>query len=370
MRKISLAVALTLLASPISPAEAQVRSGAACKKLGQVSVSGKYKFTCIKKNSKLVWSKGRETQSAQKKPTPKPSPTPELPVQAILAQSLLEEVWKVPIKSQTSYRVLVEPGQSNELAGRLIEIVNLSLDFFAKLNVDIETDSTVYIGRFSWLNNYVPRNSWCYNATYSWGGSCGEGILFLNLAQIPALLGDKDKAKSAFAKRTDFVAQSVAAHEFAHQAQRDFAEKYRMVGVSFYPAWIREGAAELLKIAVYAKLTGMSYLEARDIYLYAGNPFLSCSSVKLREMLMSNNHPAMCNYTAGMLASEYLIATTKDPRSLFTFASSKVEEGGPDFKNDTGISLETYRLVMKEVFDLDIENWDLEVERYISRWAP
>ncbi len=85
---------------------------------------------------------------------------------------------------------------------------------------------------------------------------------------------------------------------------------------------------------------------------------------------MSNNHPSNCNYTGGMLASEYLVATTKDLRSLFTFAASKIEGNGPNFDNQTGISLDTYRYAMNEIFGLDIDVWDLAAERYMKTWAP
>ena len=387
MRKIPFLVALALLGSPLTPADAAVKSGASCKKPGAVSIVKAVEYTCKKKGKKLVWSKGtplfqtsktdqpsssETSPNSPKKVDPAPAPTNAVPNEALLVQSLFEELWKSPVKSKTNYKVIVEPAQSDsEWARRQIEIADASIDVLAKLDVDITTDSTIYIGwGFSWLNNYMPKNSWCYDATWSAGGSCGEGILFLNLAKTEQHVRTPVQGETITSPRVEFVPISVMSHELAHQAQRDFAERYRQIGVSFYPAWIREGAAELLKIAVYAHFKGISYVEARKIYLYTGFTYQGCGAFRLREMLMSNNHPSNCNYTGGMLASEYLVATTKDLRSLFTFAASKIEGNGPNFDNQTGISLDTYRYAMNEIFGLDIDVWDLAAERYVKTWAP
>jgi len=58
----SLALVLTVVAAPGSAAA--VKAGAACKKAGQTSVSAGMKYTCVKKGSKLVWSKGVAVKAA------------------------------------------------------------------------------------------------------------------------------------------------------------------------------------------------------------------------------------------------------------------------------------------------------------------
>jgi hypothetical protein len=379
------ATALFFSIFPLSSAEAAVTAGASCKTAGQVIVVKGAQFKCVKKGKKLTWNKFNVRTPATPKPSPTPTPTPSasaspsaspspkkvVPNEALVVQALFEEIWKSSTTSKTKVKIEIEPARKDsDWARQQVDLTNISLELFAKMGFDIKKDSTIYIGwGFDWLNNYMPKNSWCYNATWSGGGACGEGILFLNLKNTADWIRSGDKEIPFPSKQVQFVATSVMIHELAHQAQIDFAEGNRK-NVSFYPAWIREGFAELLKIAGYAKYHGISYIEARDIYLYTDATYQGCGDAKILEMLMSNNHPRNCNYTAGMLAAEYLAATTKDLASAFSFAGSKLEGLGPNFNNQTGISEETYRLVMKEVFNLDNNAWDPLVEKYYGTWAP
>ncbi len=62
-----------------SPANAAIKTGAACKTSGQIKVFSGKEFTCIKKASKLVWSKGKiiiTAEKANKTPIPTVSSTP------------------------------------------------------------------------------------------------------------------------------------------------------------------------------------------------------------------------------------------------------------------------------------------------------
>ena len=53
---VAMALALSIVVAPGS--SAAVKAGNACKKVGQTSVAGGFKYTCVKKGSKLVWGKG------------------------------------------------------------------------------------------------------------------------------------------------------------------------------------------------------------------------------------------------------------------------------------------------------------------------
>jgi hypothetical protein len=390
------AIALLLSLFPLTSAEAAVTAGASCKKSGQVVVVKGAQFKCVKKGNKLTWSKFTVRTPATPKPSPTPTPSPspdpkpsaspsaspsptanplkrpDVPSQALVVQALLDEVWKRDVKSKTKYRVVIEPARANSVwAKEQSELIDLSLEFLAKLGFEIKSESTIYIGwGFDWLNNYVPRNSWCYNATWSGGGSCGEGILFLNLKHTAEWIRSGDVEVPFPTPVVRFVATSVTTHELAHQAQRDYSEGNGKT-VSFYPSWIREGSPELLKIAVYAKYYGLTYREVRDLYLYHGAMFTGCGNAKLMDLLMSDNDERRCNSVGGFLASEHLVATTKNVQSTFTFASSKIAGQGPKFDQERkGISNETYQNVMQEVFNLDIDKWHPMVESYLEKWAP
>ena len=61
-----MAVVLSIVVAPIS--SAAVKAGDACKKVGQTSVAGGFKYTCVKKGSKMVWGKGVAVKPATVKP--------------------------------------------------------------------------------------------------------------------------------------------------------------------------------------------------------------------------------------------------------------------------------------------------------------
>lgn len=71
-----------LFASTTSPANAIITPGTKCTKVGATSISGNYKYTCIKSGKRLIWSKGVKFAKPTPKPTPtltpKPTPTPTL----------------------------------------------------------------------------------------------------------------------------------------------------------------------------------------------------------------------------------------------------------------------------------------------------
>lgn len=68
-----LLVGCLALTSNISNAEGAIKSGSACKKIGQVSNSLGNKYTCVKSGKKLIWKKG---VAATPTPTATPIPTP------------------------------------------------------------------------------------------------------------------------------------------------------------------------------------------------------------------------------------------------------------------------------------------------------
>ena len=73
LRLLALVLSFTLL---VSGAQAAVKAGATCSKLGSTStVSGK-KYTCIKSGKKLVWNKGVVVVKPTTVPTPAPTATP------------------------------------------------------------------------------------------------------------------------------------------------------------------------------------------------------------------------------------------------------------------------------------------------------
>ena len=75
----ALALALSIVIAPES--SAAVKAGASCKKAGLTSITGGFKYTCVKKSGKLVWGKGVAVK-ASAKPTVTPTARPAVSASA------------------------------------------------------------------------------------------------------------------------------------------------------------------------------------------------------------------------------------------------------------------------------------------------
>ena len=76
-RRIALLTAIALLGGSTSlVAEAAISAGDSCTKVGKTTVQSGYKYFCVKKSGKLVWSKGAKT-AVKATPAPTPTPTPK-----------------------------------------------------------------------------------------------------------------------------------------------------------------------------------------------------------------------------------------------------------------------------------------------------
>lgn len=388
-----------LLSTLIVPTSSAVKPAVKCSKVGQISILGKVQYVCVKKGRTLVWRKGAAvnkvvnptpaatptptpaatptptssptpTPSQSFTPTPTPSPTKEFSANAVKVQELLDRVWLSDRKSGTKYQSLVEPARSDsKWAAQNLALVDPTVQLMAKLGYEITTEFKVYIGwEWSWLQQYLPPQSWCYNGSWAGGGYCGNGTNFINLKFLANLMRSGDKEVEWYTPELQFQSTATLAHELVHQAQGDHLWKFNRI-VSFYPAWLREGGPEMLKVAIYAKANGMSYLEVRELYFKM--TYRTCRNVKVNELLMSNNHPDNCQGPLGLLATEALVAYTGDLNSIFNFGDSKIAGNGPRFDQERpGISDETYRTVMKEMYNIDIDAWHPLVEAEFRKWSP
>ncbi|MFM8842835.1 MAG: hypothetical protein ACKOFJ_01225 [Actinomycetota bacterium] len=411
--KLSIIVLITVMTSGLynGAYAAAPKAGASCPKAGTKQVSKGIVYTCVKSGKKLVWNKGvvliaapksspssspspnpspsptssptptpSSTPSASPSPTQSPSPTPvptpspsatkEVSQNALVVQEVLDAVWAKGGKNVSRYTVTIEPARKDSLwAKQSMELVDATLDMVSRMGYPITTDFKIFFGwDWNWLQSNLPRNSWCYEGSWAGGGYCGSGINFINLKFLANWQRSGD-AEIEWRSDIDKLAGiSTLSHELIHQAQGEHLAKFNRTP-SFYPAWIREGGPELLKAYAFAKTNGLTYLQARDYYLQ--RQYDKCRLVKLNELLMSDNHPDNCQGVLGFLGVEALIATTKDANSVFAFGTSKLADFGPNFdKERRGISNETYRTVMKDVFGIDIDTWHPLVEREFQKWAP
>lgn len=397
--RIVVAALLSLLLIPISPTNAAVKAGGSCKKFGQVSIVGGKQYTCVKKGKKLVWNAGKTIVQAAPKPsvspiaTPTPEPTPSTPTKpipsptatptpepqpsklvsanALAVQALFDEVWKRDEKSRAKYEIFIDPSRPNsKWAQEHVAVIETTLELLAKMGYDLKTSSKIYIGwDWKWMQQFMPRNSWCYEGSWAGGGYCGEGINFVNLQHTGNWLRTGGQEIDWPSPEVRMAATTILPHELGHQAQGELSERTPGRNVAIYPAWLREGGMNLLKTVVYARINKMSYVDARELFFKQTDK--GCAEVPLMEMLMSGNHPKNCNYTGGYVASEALIARDKSTSALFRFGASKIAQFGPKFDQERqGISNETYRSIMKEIYNIDIDEWHPIVEAEMRIWTP
>jgi len=101
-----------------------------CTRVGQVVIYRNQKFTCIRKNGKLVWGKGVPLPA--KSPTPSPSPTPTLSPSPTLT----------PMNSATSTKRTVKIANSADLAIGAIKVFEFSSATGLFLSVVLIREST------------------------------------------------------------------------------------------------------------------------------------------------------------------------------------------------------------------------------------
>jgi hypothetical protein len=304
-------------------------------------------------------------------PTPEPQPSKLVSANALAVQELFDEVWKRDLKSKAKYEIFIDPSRPNsKWAQEHVAVIETTLELLAKMGYDLKTTSKIYIGwDWKWIQQFMPRNSWCYDGSWAGGGFCGQGINFINLQQTGDWLRTGGQEIEWPSPEVKMAATTTLAHELGHQAQGELAELTPGRNLAIYPAWLREGGMNLFKTVVYARINKMSYVDARELFFKQTDK--GCAEVPLMEMLMSGNHPKNCNYTGGYVASEALIARDKSTSALFRFGASKIAQFGPKFDQERqGISNETYRSIMKEIYNIDIDEWHPIVEAEMRIWTP
>ena len=400
-RKVVLILYVVLILNLFDSAHAAApKSGLPCSKVGIKQVSKGTLFTCIKSGKKLVWNKGialkppsepsptpipssnssikplpitSPTPTPVTSPTPTATPTPTklISANALVVQALFDEIWKRDTKSKAKYEIFIDPSRPNsKWAQEHVAVIESTLELLAKMGYDLKTNSKIYIGwDWKWIQQFMPRNSWCYDGSWAGGGYCGAGINFINLQQTGDWLRTGGQEIDWPSPEVRMAATTTLAHELGHQAQGELSELTPGRNIAIYPAWLREGGMNLLKTVVYARMNKMTYVDARELFFKMTDK--GCAEVPLMEMLMSGNHPKNCNYTGGFVASEALIARDKNTSALFRFGASKIALFGPKFDQERqGISNETYRSVMKEIYNIDIDEWHPIAEAEMRIWTP
>lgn len=317
------------------------------------------------------------------KPTPQVSPSPTATASAIpksvdsayavKTQELLDDVWERAMqKPVPNYRILIEPGyERTPLGNANIELVEPTLRFLVALGTPVTTDFTLYVTKnWSWFQAQAgQRSGYCYNSPWVGGASCPNGINVFNLDHFVKFTGE-EHALPPQPQQQAFV--RVTSHEMAHQAQRDYAQRFNRE-VTIYPSWLREGGAEVVSTYVYARTHGLTYLQARDQYFRFTST--TCRGVGLMSLNSSRSttdpYAQNCQGNNGYIAAEVLIGMTGTADSIFRLPRTKEVPQYTDFEALSDVEAEeALRMIFKEVFDLDLSEFVLAAAKQIEIWAP
>lgn len=367
-----------LIAIPLTPAQAAVKTGAVCSKAGLKSVVSGMTYTCIKSGKKLVWDKGvavtkptaaatpAATRSATPVVTPTPTPTPE-----IVYATLWEKYkWSKPSSSASvasaatdKYKAYVstvrEPNPNIEFKFQggenptLKKWITDGVTFVAKTFEYPKFTKTYYpvIGQTkSWYEQtltsigqkpqIVSAVASRFDSSGAYGGS--EFITF-NTANLEGMLNiPNGKGRPGLAQ--------TAGHEFFHTIQEIVSKPNNRIG-EFAPNWIWEGSAMFVGLQTSSYLGFDDYATTgRDsmVERYTYDP-PETKTQPLKEIYPIEN-PKVDAYAIGEIAVEFIVANVGMSKFMDIYVNlGKGQKFDAAFKTATGVELTDFYAMFEEI---------------------
>ncbi len=356
---------------------AEVIPGNSCSQLGSTKNISNVKHFCVKKGGKLVWSKG--VKMVHPKPIPAykgprdifGNPTSD---EALAVEKLVDIAWAKG-KPATQFVVSTVNERvkgttwANDNAAMLPAITQILDGIGAPLSSNVDW--------FVWwdletLQPKLPQNCWAKDSRFFDVKAVGAGycrpntifIFFDAYQQWYPKEGFLDKYPNEWDK---YGIAAVTAGEVVHFAQQTYALKFGHQAFNFYPAWLREGPTILYSAMAYAKYMNIPYSTVRNLALQHFNNF-KCGEVLLTDLLMFNQSDRFCEYSGGLLASEYMVAKSGDVLAPFRYLESKMSGDGEVCQTNR-ICRSSYESVIREIYANDVDAWHTELQNYIIKWA-
>ena len=364
-RSLVLASVGSLLLIP-AISDAAVKSGAACKKLGQTEVSQGKKYTCVKLKSKLVWNKGVLLPVVPKEPAvpaSTPSPTPSAEVSTPPKPVDSPSPSPTPVK-KTLFELWLETG-SKAIGPYSIWVSNLSSGkpetkmeywFGATVPTTIQAESKMRFENavLQWERFYKIRRSKVYfdlgmkneikdrcevlstrsaSFTVNWclGQAEPELKRFFYVAAAYESEGgwrpilDPNLSKNASVSHSYNLNEPIVfytdnfypriEHEWFHQIQYDLTGNNLM---REFPVWFVEGSAEYFGLLAAASKDPDQFIRIRAQMWYPWNETLSVDFFKkwikdqsFTRLLYGNQAqtktPDFSIYNTGAMLTEWLV---------------------------------------------------------------
>ena len=327
-----LVLVMVLATSSLSQANAAVKAGASCKKLGQTVIQGKSSYKCVKSGKKLIWA---ILKKATPSSTPSPSPTVAkvaLPVSPEIEkiESLLGELVSQTKLTKTAVELIVGPGGENQYLASIVQAnIENSLQIAEALGFEFSRSYKVYVGDQQWLIPFMPEGTWCASKeggvpAGSNAGFCGmdSGVIFLNRTGFLFHQGTSRPIQRDFTQGEDRRIISISfAHEIFHAMQAEVSRKYTGSRGNFNQFWLNEGGANVASALVLSATEKIPYREARTWVSSYRNCMERPEQYKLMDFNV-NSGSACGPYFAGFFWSEYLIAQSGEIGALLNLAKT------------------------------------------------
>ena len=374
----TIVLVMVFATSSLSPANAAVKAGASCKKLGQTAIQGKSSYKCVKSGKKLIWSIVRKT-------TPSPTPTPS-PTVAKVALPTSPEIEKIEMllgqlvsqtkSTKTALELIVGPGEENRYLASIVKAnIEISLQIAEVLGFEFSRSYKVYVGDQQWLIPFMPEGTWCASKeggvpAGSNAGFCGmdSGVIFLNRTGF--LFNGTRPIQRDFTKGEDRRIISISfAHEIFHAMQAEVSRKYTGSRGNFNQFWLNEGGANVASALVLSATEKISYREARTWISSYRNCMERPELLKLMDFNVASG--AQCGpYFAGFFWSEYLIAQSGEIGALLNLAKtsrSAFDELSYDPNNLSRFEGDRLKVSLREVYKIDIDQFVPKADEYFVK---
>lgn len=375
-----LVLVIVFATSSLSQANAAVKAGASCKKLGQTAIQGNSSYKCVKSGKKLIWSIVKKTTSV---PTPTPSPAAAnvaLPTSPEIEkiESLLGELVSQTKPTKAALEVIVGPGEENRyLAGIVQANIEISLQIAEALGFEFSRSYKVYVGDQQWLIPFMPEGTWCASKESgvpagSNAGFCGmdSGVIFLNRTGF--LFDGTRPIPRDFTKGEDRRIISISfAHEIFHAMQAEVSRKYTGSKGNFNQFWLNEGGANVASALVLSATEKITYREARTWVSTYRNCMERPEQYKLMDFNVNAGRAGTCGpYFAGFFWSEYLIAQSGEIGALLNLAKtsrSAFDEISYDPNNLPRFEDDRLKVSLREVYKIDIDQFVPKADEYFVK---
>lgn len=347
--------------TPISAFSApKIAPGKICKKVNTKATYAKKTFTCIKREGKLVWSKGVAVKSNAPKATPTPEATKSNSDFApwstnIDSKSLSDQAQRnflIWVKSRESAEIKhTQLIQANRNSSR-VTIMKKADDLGAKLfSSYFPQGSTTVIGATEkWTVDQLNEDGW--NVSRCNDPYMSGVFLCLERDRRHGYVVTSDARYNAGNPGSDGGA--LLAHEYFHLVQFNLTKSVLGIPVKYpedpkgraFPVWFTEGTADFVGYAVGALAQNATYWEGRNMMFAYSPPEESINKNAISDYEIrsccGNNTPTY-PYHIGRVATEYIVASIGFQKMLDIFIDfANTNDFEKSFENVTSISKETF----------------------------